>query len=145
RWPTPADLATAPRAEVLRAWDRLGYPRRALRLQEAAAVISSEHDGEVPGSVEELRSLPGVGEYTAAAVLAFAHRRRAVVLDTNVRRVLERYAGGSALPAPTLTVAERARAEALLPEDEPTSAQWNAALMELGALVCTARTPRCDH
>lgn len=145
RWPAPADLAVAPRAEVLRVWDRLGYPRRALRLREAAAVITRRHDGEVPDSVEELRSLPGVGEYTAAAVLAFAHRRRAVVLDTNVRRVLERYAGGGALPAPGLTVAERARAAALLPEDEQTSARWNAALMELGALVCTARTPQCDR
>lgn len=145
RWPTPADVAAAPSAEVLRVWDRLGYPRRALRLQRAAAMICAEHGGQVPDSEHQLRRLPGVGEYTAAATLAFAFRRRAVVLDTNVRRVLERYAGGGALPPPTLTAAERDRAAALLPDDDPTSAQWNAALMELGALVCTARTPRCGQ
>src|SRR5699024_2934009 len=94
-------------------------------------------------STEALRSLPGVGEYTAAAVMAFAHGRRAVVLDTNVRRVLERMIGGNALPAPTLTVAERDRAAALLPAADAESARWNAALMELGALVCTARSPDC--
>ncbi|MGC0271956.1 A/G-specific adenine glycosylase [Pseudactinotalea sp. Z1739] len=142
-WPTPADLAAAPSAAVLRAWDRLGYPRRALRLQQAAGAIVGEHDGVVPTSEAELRSLPGVGEYTAAAVAAFAHRRRAVVLDTNVRRVLERLVGAGALPAPTLTNAERRRAADLLPAEADRSARWNAALMELGALVCTARTPRC--
>lgn len=143
RWPAPADLARAPQAQVLRTWGRLGYPRRALRLQQAAVVIAAEHDGVVPRSTEALRSLPGVGEYTAAAVMAFAHGRRAVVLDTNVRRVLERMIGGNALPAPTLTVAERDRAAALLPAADAESARWNAALMELGALVCTARSPDC--
>jgi len=145
RWPTPADLAAAPTAEVLRAWDRLGYPRRALRLKEAAATIAVEHDNEVPDNEEQLRALPGVGEYTAAAVIAFAHRRRAVVLDTNIRRVLARADQGSALPAPSLSRAERQRAEHLLPADPETSAQWNAGVMELGALVCTARAPRCSR
>lgn len=144
RWPTPADLAAAPTAEVLRAWDRLGYPRRALRLQEAAATIAVEHDNVVPDSEEQLRALPGVGEYTAAAVVAFAYRRRAVVLDTNVRRVLARADQGAALPAPGLSRAERQRAEDLLPADPGVSAEWNAGVMELGALVCTARAPRCS-
>mgnify|MGYP001312236913 FL=1 len=143
RWPAPADLAGASTAEVLRTWGRLGYPRRALRLQQAAGVIATEHDGVVPGTEEELRRLPGVGEYTAAAVVAFAYRGRAVVLDTNVRRVLARLVGGEALPAPSLTMAERARAVAVLPDAAAESARWNAAVMELGALVCTARAPAC--
>lgn len=145
RWPSPADLAAAEPAAVLRAWDRLGYPRRALRLRACAAAITARHAGVVPDTEEELRALPGVGEYTAAAVLAFAHRRRAVVLDTNVRRVLARVAEGVALPPPSLGRSERERAAALVPEDVETSVRWNVAVMELGALVCTARSPRCTQ
>ncbi|WP_425462365.1 A/G-specific adenine glycosylase [Myceligenerans xiligouense] len=144
RWPEPADLARADTAEVLRAWGRLGYPRRALRLQECAAVVVDRHDGVVPRTEDELRALPGVGEYTAAAVLAFAYGRRAVVVDTNVRRVLARTIDGVALPAPSYTAAERALATALTPADDADAARWAAASMELGALVCTARAPRCD-
>lgn len=144
RWPTPADLAAAPTADVLRAWGRLGYPRRALRLQECARTVVERHAGRLPTTEEELRALPGVGEYTAAAVLAFAHGRRSVVVDTNVRRVLARALGGTALPAPSYTAAERARAAALVPDDDADAARWAAASMELGALVCTARSPRCD-
>jgi A/G-specific adenine glycosylase len=103
RWPRPADLAAASPADVLRAWDRLGYPRRALRLQQCAAAIVERHGGEVPDDEDALRALPGVGDYTAAAVRAFAFGRRAVVLDTNVRRVLARAIGGRALPAPSQT------------------------------------------
>jgi A/G-specific adenine glycosylase len=143
RWPTPAALATAAPADVVLAWGRLGYPRRALRLLECARALVDRHGGSVPVTVEELRQLPGVGEYTAAAVVAFAHGGRAVVLDTNVRRVLGRVLAGEALPPPAQTRAERARAEAALPVAAPTSAAWNVALMELGALVCTARSPRC--
>ena len=98
RWPTPADLAAASTADVLRAWDRLGYPRRALRLQECARAVVERHGGVVPSSEPELLALPGVGSYTAAAVLAFAYGRRSVVLDTNVRRVLARTVDGVALP-----------------------------------------------
>lgn len=145
RWPTPADLAAAEPAEMLRAWDRLGYPRRALRLRECAAAITARHGGSVPDTDADLRALPGVGEYTAAAVLAFAHRRRAVVLDTNVRRVLARVADGVALPPPSLGRGERERAAALVPADVETSVRWNVAVMELGALVCTARSPRCSQ
>jgi len=144
RWPDPAALAAATPAEVLRAWDRLGYPRRALRLREAAIAIRDRHGGAVPRTSAELRALPGVGSYTAAAIRSFAYGQRDVVLDTNVRRVLARVLDGAALPAPSLTRAEERRAEAVVPADAATSARWNIGLMELGALVCTARSPRCE-
>jgi A/G-specific adenine glycosylase len=143
RWPTPADLAAAPTAAVLRAWDRLGYPRRALRLQECARAVVERHGGRVPDDEGALRALPGVGEYTAAAVRAFAFGRRSVVVDTNVRRVLARAVTGTALPAPSPTAAERAVAAAVVPAADADAARWAAASMELGALVCTARAPRC--
>lgn len=143
RWPTPADFAAAPAAEVLRAWGRLGYPRRALRLHAAAAQIVEHHGGKVPDTFEELLELPGVGTYTAAAVAAFAFGRRTTVVDTNIRRVHARLVVGQALPAPALTAAEMALAAELLPEDDGESVLWNAAVMELGAVVCTARSPKC--
>jgi len=143
RWPTPASLADEPPGEAVRAWGRLGYPRRALRLHAAATAIVEQHDGEVPSSHEALLALPGVGDYTAAAVAAFAFGAREVVLDTNVRRVLGRLAGGVELPAASVTRAERERAADLLPEDEATAATWSVAVMELGALVCTAAKPAC--
>ncbi|MFC5176670.1 A/G-specific adenine glycosylase [Nocardioides taihuensis] len=142
-WPTPADLAAEPAGEAVRAWGRLGYPRRALRLHAAAGAIVERHDGEVPASYDDLLALPGVGDYTAAAIAAFAFGQRQVVLDTNVRRVLGRAVGGVEFPAASVTRAERDRAEAVLP-DEPLAATWSVAVMELGALVCTATSPRCD-
>ncbi len=144
RWPTPADLAEASPADVVRAWDRLGYPRRALRLLDCARAVVDHHGGQVPRDAVDLLALPGIGAYTAAAVAAFAYGDRVPVLDTNVRRVLGRLLGAEALPPPTQTRAERHRAEAVLPEDAATSATWNVAVMELGALVCTARAPRCE-
>ena len=144
-WPTPADLADAPTAEVLRRWDRLGYPRRALRLQECARAIVVEHGGKVPRGEEALRSLPGIGEYTAAAVTAFAHHDRAVVVDTNIRRVLARSRSGKALPDRSYSAAERTLARHSLPGPTERSVAWNQAVMELGALVCTARSPRCEQ
>ncbi len=144
RWPGPANLAAAPTADVIRAWGRLGYPRRALRLQACARAIVEDHDGTVPAALDELRSLPGVGEYTAAAVAVFAHGRRNAVLDTNVRRVLARAVQGRAHPPPALTALERRTAEGLLPQDPPTAAVWSVAIMELGALVCTAKSPACE-
>lgn len=144
RWPGPAELAAAGHDEVLRAWGRLGYPRRALRLHACAVAVVERHGGALPDDEAALRALPGIGEYTAAAVLAFAFGRRSVVLDTNVRRVLARVLDAAALPAPHLTAGERTRAEAVVPTDGPTAARWNAAVMELGALVCTARAPGCD-
>ncbi|WP_232506011.1 HhH-GPD family protein [Microlunatus flavus] len=144
RWPTPADLAATPSGEAVRAWGRLGYPRRALRLHGAAVAITERFGGEVPADLDDLRSLPGVGSYTAAAVASFAFGRRAVVLDTNVRRVLVRLHAGEAYPGATPTRAETAVAEAYLPDEPALAARWAVASMELGAVVCTARRPRCD-
>ncbi|SDI18253.1 A/G-specific DNA-adenine glycosylase [Arthrobacter subterraneus] len=145
RWPTPADLAAEPAGEALRHWGRLGYPRRAVRLHAAATAVVVRHGGQVPGSHDELLALPGVGTYTAAAVAAFAFGRRETVVDTNIRRVHARLVDGAALPAPSLTAAEMNRAATLLPDDAGSSVRWNAAVMELGALVCTARTPACEQ
>lgn len=144
RWPEPADLAAEPPGEAVRAWGRLGYPRRALRLHACAVAITEQHAGEVPDTLGALRALPGVGAYTAAAVGAFAFGIRAAVVDTNIRRVQARAVTGLALPAPSLTAAETGLAERLLPADAERAATWNVAVMELGALVCTARAPRCD-
>lgn len=144
RWPTPADLAAASPSDVLRAWDRLGYPRRALRLQECARVVVDRYDGALPTTEAELLDLPGVGAYTAAAVTAFAYGRRSVVLDTNVRRVLARTLDGEALPPPHQSVAETRRADGVVPADDASAVRWNVAAMELGAVVCSARAPRCE-
>ncbi len=144
RWPTPAALAAASPADVVRAWKRLGYPRRALRLREAAIAITDRHGGEVPATEEDLRGLPGVGEYTAAAVTAFGFGRRSVVIDTNVRRVLVRTLEARAQAAPALTAGERALATTMVPEDPVAAATWNVAVMEFGAVVCRARAPACD-
>jgi A/G-specific adenine glycosylase len=143
RWPTPADLAAEPSGEAIRAWGRLGYPRRAIRVHAAATAVTERHAGTVPDDYDALRALPGVGDYTASAVLAFAFGRRRPVLDTNVRRVLARVVAGTEFPPNAVTAAERAVAADLLPADEPTAATWSVALMELGALVCTATSPAC--
>jgi A/G-specific adenine glycosylase len=127
----------------VRAWGRLGYPRRALRLHAAATAIVEQHDGTVPADYEDLLALPGVGDYTAAAIASFAFRRRHVVLDTNVRRVLARTLRGAEFPATAVTRAERDLATGLLPDDGPTAAAWAVATMELGATVCVAASPRC--
>ncbi|MEU6159698.1 A/G-specific adenine glycosylase [Streptomyces sp. NPDC047130] len=145
RWPRPADLAAEAPGEAVRAWGRLGYPRRALRLHGAAVAITERHDGEVPSDHGELLALPGVGEYTAAAVASFAFGRRHAVLDTNVRRVLARAVTGVQYPPTATTAAERRLAVSLLPADEGTAARWAAASMELGALVCTARNESCHR
>lgn len=144
RWPTPADLAADSPGEAVRLWDRLGYPRRALRLHEAAGAIVERHGGEVPSDLDALLALPGVGAYTAAAVAAFAFGVRATVVDTNIRRVEARIVTGIEFPANALTRAETTLATALLPEDDSDAATWNVATMELGALICTARAPRCQ-
>ncbi|GAA2521866.1 A/G-specific DNA-adenine glycosylase [Rarobacter incanus] len=141
-WPTPAATAAASTADILRVWDRLGYPRRALRLKDCATAIVQHFDGIVPSDEARLRSLPGIGEYTAAAVVAFAFHGRSVVLDTNVRRVLCRAFDAQALPVPHLTRAERERAAALVPAEPQRAALWAAASMELGALVCQ-KAPKC--
>ena len=142
RWPQVTALAGAEVGEAVRMWGRLGYPRRALRLHAAAVVVRDRFAGVVPVRVDELLTLPGVGDYTARAVAAFAHRQRHAVVDTNVRRVVARAREGVA-DAP---VNRRALelVESLLPDDADAAATAGAALMELGALVCTARAPRCD-
>jgi len=144
-WPTPAALATEPAGEAVRAWGRLGYPRRALRLHAAARAIVDRHDGQVPASYEALRALPGIGDYTAAAVASFAYRQRHAVLDTNVRRVLARAVSGTEFPPVAVTRAERELATRLLPEEPTDAAHWAVAVMELGALVCTATNPGCER
>ncbi|GAB1514862.1 HhH-GPD family protein [Actinophytocola sp. KF-1] len=143
RWPKPSDLAAATPADVLRMWGKLGYPRRALRLRDAAAVIAAEHDDVVPSDVDTLLALPGIGAYTARAVAAFAYRKRCPVVDTNVRRVIARAVHGAGDAGPASNTRDMADAEKLLPADEEHAATMSAALMELGAIVCTARNPRC--
>jgi len=143
RWPAPAALAADPPGAAVRQWGRLGYPRRALRLHETATIVTKRHNGQIPSSIEELRALPGVGRYTAAAVAAFAFGQRHAVLDTNVRRVLARLAAGQQFPRAQASAAEYRLAESLLPAIPATAARWSVAVMELGALVCTAAQPRC--
>ena len=143
RWPTPSALAAEEPGEAVRAWDRLGYPRRALWLHRAAVEIAEQHGDVVPSDVDELLALTGVGPYTARAVAAFAYGERHPVVDTNTRRVIARAIHGRAaagMPAP----ADLADMEALLPEERVSAAVFNAAAMELGAVVCTARAPKCD-
>ncbi|MBT0767724.1 A/G-specific adenine glycosylase [Kineosporia sp. J2-2] len=143
RWPEPADMAKEPPGEVIRAWGRLGYPRRALRLHQAAQAIVDRHDGAVPSDHAELLALPGIGSYTAAAVASFAFGQRHAVLDTNVRRVFARAVTGIEYPPPAVTSAETRLATGLLPQQPARAARWAVAVMELGALVCTARSPKC--
>ncbi|GAA0738043.1 A/G-specific adenine glycosylase [Dactylosporangium roseum] len=143
RWPTPAHLAADPPGEAIRAWDRLGYPRRALRLHACATAIVERHDGEVPDDVDALLALPGIGMYTARAVAAFAFRQRHPVVDTNVRRVVARVVEGAADGGAATTPADLRAVEVLLPDDHEAAARASVAFMELGAMICTARAPRC--
>jgi A/G-specific adenine glycosylase len=143
RWPTPAALAADPPAEAVRQWANLGYPRRALWLHRAAVEIRDRHAGVVPRDVDDLLALTGIGDYTARAVAAFAYGDRHPVVDTNTRRVIARAVHGRAQPGPP-SRRDLADMEALLPADAPTAAIVNAAAMELGAVICTARSPRCD-
>ena len=144
RWPTPADLAAVPPGEAVRAWGRLGYPRRALKLHAAAVAIAERHGNRVPRGVDELLELPGVGPYTARAVAAFAYGVRTPVVDTNVRRVLARALGGQAEPGPPQTRRDLEAMDAILPVDPARARLTNAGAMELGQTVCTARAPRCE-
>ena len=143
RWPTPAALAAASPADVVRAWGRLGYPRRALNLHAAATRIRDEFGGVVPDDVDALESLPGVGSYTARAVASFAFGLRVPVVDTNIRRVLARAVLGVAEPEPPRTRADLELMESVLPTSPKDSVAVNAGVMELGAVFCTARTPNC--
>ena len=144
RWPTPAALASVPAGEAVRAWGRLGYPRRALHLHAAAVAITERHGGVVPEDVDALLELPGIGDYTARAVAVFAYGRRHPVVDTNVRRVVARAIDGQGETGPPSTRRDLAAMEALLPADLGEARAFNAGAMELGAIVCTARAPRCE-
>lgn len=145
RWPNATALAAAKPADVLRAWDRLGYPRRALWMHQAATQMVAKHGGRVPRSETELRALPGVGEYTAGAIRAFAFKQRALVLDVNVRRVHARLFFGNESPTASITNSEREHHERFLPQDDESASMLAQAVMEFGALVCTAKNPACDR
>ncbi len=142
RWPSPADLAADSPGEAVRMWGRLGYPRRALRLHECATAIVARYAGAVPADPDELRALPGIGSYTANAVAAFAFGRRVPVVDTNVRRLVARSVLGVADTGPS-AARDHAAVEVLLPAEPARAVRASVAFMELGALVCTARAPRC--
>ncbi|WP_161887444.1 HhH-GPD family protein [Marisediminicola antarctica] len=145
RWPSPSALAAAPPGDAVRAWASLGYPRRALNLHACAVAIAELHGGVVPEDVDQLLALPGVGPYTARAVAVFAYGHRHPVVDTNVRRVLARAVDGLGEPAPPSTRRDLAAMDALLPVTLTDARVFNAAAMELGAIVCTARAPKCDE
>lgn len=143
RWPTPAHLAAAPVADAVRAWANLGYPRRAMWLHQAAVEITARHGGVIPRDVDALLALPGIGDYTARAVAAFAYGERVPVVDTNTRRVLARAIEGKSQPGPAAKRDLAVMAE-ILPAEPIAAAIVNAAAMELGAVVCTARSARCE-
>lgn len=145
KWPAPADLAAEPTGEAVRMWGKLGYPRRALRLHAAASAIVVDHAGVVPRDVDALKALPGVGDYTAAAIAAFAYGQRIAVVDTNVRRVVHRAVRGAADAGPSTTKADFALTDSLLPSTPQRAARMSIGLMELGALVCTAANPACER
>ncbi len=142
RWPSPKDLAAATTSEIITAWGRLGYPRRALRLHQCAKVISEQYNNRLPETEQELRALPGIGEYTAAAIVAFAFKERSLVLDVNIRRLFARFVDGVEVPKPSVTKEERKKRAELIPTRNPH--MWAAATMELGALICTAQNPKCQ-
>jgi A/G-specific adenine glycosylase len=147
RWPTPRDLARDSVADAVKAWDRLGYPRRAKRLHDAATIITDVHAGVVPSDLDALRALPGIGDYTARAIRTFAFGLPEPIVDTNIRRVVARSVQGDALAGPARTTSDRARVENLLaPLRDPAQACAAAAgLMELGAVLCTPKNPACDR
>ena len=143
RWPPPAALAADSPGEAVRQWGRLGYPRRALRLHQCATIVRDHYRGQLPSDVEQLEGLPGIGTYTARAIAAFAYGQRVPVVDTNVRRVVARAVRGAAEAGPAASARDRRDVEELLPESPARAARFSVAVMELGALVCTARNPRC--
>jgi len=141
KWPTPRDLAEAPKSEVITDWGRLGYPRRALRLHQSALTIARDFNNQVPRDLADLRALPGVGEYTAAAIAAFAFGEPTLVLDVNIRRLFARAIDGVEHPNNSVSQMERRLRYELIPK---AGAKWAAATMELGALICTSKKPKCE-
>lgn len=138
RFPTPGACAAAPAGDVVRLWAGLGYNRRAVNLHRCARVVVERHGGALPDDLGALLALPGIGPYTARAVLAFAFEHEVGVVDTNVGRVLARWAGRPLRPAAAQALADR-----LVPADGGRSWAWNQAVMELGGTVCRRRRPRC--
>ena len=136
RFPTVPACAAAPVGDVVRAWSGLGYNRRALSLHRAAQAVVERHAGQLPADLPALLALPGIGPYTARAVLAFAFERDVGVVDTNTARVLARTSGRSLSPRQA-----QARADEAVPPGRGWA--WNQALIDLGATVCTRRGPRC--
>ncbi len=141
RWPSFAALAAALRSDVLRAWRGLGYNSRAVRLHRLAQAVVNEHDGVLPRDEAALRSLPGIGSYTARAVRAFAFNADALALDTNIRRIVHRTQYGIEWPPRASAALLDAAGAALLPAGQ--SYAFNSALMDVGATLCTARAPKC--
>jgi A/G-specific adenine glycosylase len=147
RFPTPTACASAPAAEVLRLWAGLGYNRRALNLHGAAVAVVERHGGALPNDLPSLLALPGVGPYTARAVLAFAFERPVGVVDTNVGRVLARWTGRRLRPAEAQLLADRLAHTAAADGGAGAVSRswvWNQAVMELGGTVCRPRRPRCE-
>jgi A/G-specific adenine glycosylase len=138
RFPDPASCAAAPAGAVIEAWAGLGYNRRGLALHRCAGVVVAEHGGRLPADLDALRALPGIGPYTARAVLAFAFELDVAVLDTNVARVVARQAGRRLTPSEA-----QAAADALVPSGLGWA--WNQAMLDLGATVCRARTSECGR
>ncbi|HLZ63481.1 MAG TPA: A/G-specific adenine glycosylase [Ktedonosporobacter sp.] len=141
-FPTLADLAAAPTAEVITVWVPLGYNTRAVRLQSIARQVMTEYDGRIPDTIDELLKLKGIGRYTAGAIACFAYHKQVATVDTNIRRVLHRIFLGLEHPEPKVNDAQMLiLAEQVLPPDHAYS--WNQALMDLGATICTSNNPHC--
>jgi A/G-specific adenine glycosylase len=145
QFPTLRDLAAASRADVIRAWQGLGYNLRAVRLHEIARAATARYDGRLPADLDALLGLPGIGRYTAGAIASFAFEQPVAMVDTNIRRVLGRVFWGTPPAAPSELAARevQALADAVLPQAGPTAYAWNQALMDLGATVCRAQQPLC--
>jgi A/G-specific adenine glycosylase len=142
-FPTPSAMAKTPKSKVISMWGGLGYPRRALRLHELATVLAEDFDDEVPADYETLISLPGIGNYTANAILAFAFQKRSIVIDTNIRRVIARAVLGQEWPTKSITKSEREVIESLVPRQHKAASMYSAAIMELGQVICVSK-PKCD-
>jgi A/G-specific adenine glycosylase len=143
-FPTLPDLAVAPTAEVISAWVPLGYNMRAVRLQSIARQVIAEYGGRIPDTIDDLLKLKGIGRYTAGAIACFAYHKQVATVDTNIYRVLHRIFLGLEYPEPKLNNDQMlSLAEQVLPHGE--AYDWNQALMDLGATICTSNNPQCTR
>ncbi len=141
-FPTLADLANAPTADVISAWVPLGYNRRAISLQSIAKQVIADYQGQIPDSIDELLKLKGIGRYTAGAIACFAYHKQVATVDTNIRRVIHRIFLGLEQPEQKINDTQMLLlAEQVLPEEQAYN--WNQALMDLGATTCTSNDTRC--